>query len=48
MGQFAETHFAEFGSVPTLPILPIFFGKVGIEIRQSGKGSCLHLQTQTF
>ena len=26
----------------------IFFGKVGIEIRQSGQGSCLHLQKQTF
>ena len=26
----------------------IFFGKVGIESRQSGQGSCLHLQKQTF
>ena len=25
-----------------------FFGKVGIEVRQSGKGSCLYLQKQTF
>ena len=37
---------------PTLPkvwdIFPIFFGKVGIEIRSSGQGSCLHLQKQTF
>ena len=43
-------------SVPTLPILPNFFSakwaskfsRVGIETRQSGQGSCLHLQTQTF
>ena len=26
----------------------IFFAKVGIEIRQNGQGSCLHLQKQTF
>ena len=43
-------------SIPTLPILPNFysanwaseFGRVGIEIRQSGQSSCLHLQKQIF
>ena len=30
-------HFADF-----------FFGEVDIEIRQSGQGSCLHLQKQTL
>ena len=54
MGQFAETHFAEFGKVSLpCPFCRIFFrasefGKVGIEIQQSGKSSCLHLQKQTF
>ena len=28
MGQFAETHFAEFGSVPTLPFCWIFFRQI--------------------
>ena len=40
---FAESHFAE-----SMGHLADFFGKVGIEIRQSGQGSCLHLQKQTF
>ena len=37
MGQFAETHFAEFGKV-CLPchFAGYFFGKFGIEIRPSG------------
>ena len=37
MGQFAETHFAEFGKVSLpCPFCRIFFGKVGIGIRQNG------------
>ena len=42
--NFAESHFAE----SMRHFAEFFFGKVGIEIRQSGKGSCLHLQKQTF
>ena len=37
-------HFAEFFSAKWASK----FGKVGIEIRQSGQGSCLHLRKQTF
>ena len=39
LAHFAEIFSAKWASE---------FGKVGIEIRQSGQGSCLHLQKQTF
>ena len=48
MGQFAETHFAEFGINFFSAKWASKFGKVGIEIQQSGQGSCLHLQKPFF
>ena len=41
---FAESHFAESMG----HFADFFFGKVSIEIPQSGQDSCLHLQKQTF
>ena len=46
---FAESHFVESHFAESMGHLAEFlFGKVGIENRQSGQGSCLLLQKQTF
>ena len=47
--HFAESHFAESHFAGIMgPFAEFFFGKVGIEIRLSGQGSCLHLRKQAF
>ena len=45
---FADSHFAEPHFAECMGHFADFFGKVGIEIRQSEQSSCLHLKNQTF